>query len=443
MGSLRIMRDCFIVVRIDGQKFHKFSKRHNFLKPNDKRCLDLMNESAKHVMKAFFPNIVIAYGQSDEFSFIIRRVSDLYKRRQNKITSLIVSSFTSAFVFYWSQYFVNNSTVANDCHQSVPLQYPPAFDGRCVLYPNAKVVMDYLRWRQVDCHINNLYNTTFHALTGQYTKYVANTSGDNCYSFSTDWRPQTGDRPAPLTAREATERLSKTVSSDKHEILFTEYGINYNNELEQFKKGSVIHLNISQQLLESIVSKNKKKHNILNQLGDEAEDTDINQYLSLNYIDIIKEDSLVTEEYDFVVTITSSLQLQQNLAFVNIKNQWLDYFMYLKNDSRLDSLIRDSNIPNKQNISFQPNSTEKSDQKKSPKSGYKSPPKTIHLVRPQISESEKLERYLSRKQNLDVLEEQNMLTKEIKVDPQSHESLGFNAANEPIVDIEKPIYIKK
>ncbi|CAG2113564.1 unnamed protein product, partial [Medioppia subpectinata] len=160
-----LLRDCFIVVRIDGQKFHKFSKRHNFLKPNDKRCLDLMNESAKHVMKAFFPNIVIAYGQSDEFSFIIRRVSDVYKRRQNKITSLIVSSFTSAFVFYWSQYFVNNSTVANDCHQSVPLQYPPAFDGRCVLYPNAKVVMDYLRWRQVDCHINNLYNTTFHALT--------------------------------------------------------------------------------------------------------------------------------------------------------------------------------------------------------------------------------------------------------------------------------------
>ncbi|CAG2180191.1 unnamed protein product, partial [Oppiella nova] len=149
-----LLKDCYIVVRVDGHKFHKFSKCHDLFKPNDKRCLDLMNESAKHVMRAFFPNIVMAYGQSDEFSFIIRRVSDLYKRRQNKITSLIVSSFSSAFVFYWSQYFSNKPQ--NGCHQSVPLQYPPAFDGRCILYPNSKVVMDYLRWRQVDCHINNL-----------------------------------------------------------------------------------------------------------------------------------------------------------------------------------------------------------------------------------------------------------------------------------------------
>ena len=32
-----LLKDCYIVVRIDGQKFHKFSKKHDLLKPNDKR----------------------------------------------------------------------------------------------------------------------------------------------------------------------------------------------------------------------------------------------------------------------------------------------------------------------------------------------------------------------------------------------------------------------
>lgn len=40
----------------------------------------------------------------------------------------------------------------------------PTFDSRIVVYPNELVVKDYFRWRQVDCHINNLYNTTFWCL---------------------------------------------------------------------------------------------------------------------------------------------------------------------------------------------------------------------------------------------------------------------------------------
>lgn len=51
----------------------------------------------------------------------------------------------------WSSYF-----------PEWPLDRPfPTFDGRCVLYPKKKILQDYLSWRQADCHINNLYNTTF------------------------------------------------------------------------------------------------------------------------------------------------------------------------------------------------------------------------------------------------------------------------------------------
>ena len=37
------------------------------------------------------------------------------------------------------------------------------------------------------------------------------------------------------------ERLRGSFSSDKNEILFSEFGINYNNELVQFKKGTVLY----------------------------------------------------------------------------------------------------------------------------------------------------------------------------------------------------------
>ena len=47
-----------------------------------------------------------------------------------------------------------------------------------------------------------------------------------------------------MGAREAEQRLKGTVSSDKNEILFKEFGINYNNEPECFKKGTVLYRDV-------------------------------------------------------------------------------------------------------------------------------------------------------------------------------------------------------
>jgi hypothetical protein len=48
-----------------------------------------------------------------------------------------------------------------------------------------------------------------------------------------------------MGAREAEQRLKGTVSADKNEILFKEFGINYNNEPECFKKGTVLYRDVS------------------------------------------------------------------------------------------------------------------------------------------------------------------------------------------------------
>lgn len=144
----KLFLNSWIVLRIDGKGFHKFSDKHNFKKPNDLNALNLMNACAKRVIQDF-NEIILAYGQSDEYSFIFRRDTKCYNRRQSKILTNVVSLFTSSYVFYWKQFMSNE------------LLYAPSFDGRIILYPTDQNLKDYLSWRQADCHINNLYNTCF------------------------------------------------------------------------------------------------------------------------------------------------------------------------------------------------------------------------------------------------------------------------------------------
>lgn len=191
----QLLPSTWIVVRIDGQAFTHFCKTHQLEKPNDIHCINTMNAAARQTCLKF-TNIVLAYGQSDEYSFVISPESQFFNRRLQKIVSTVGSFFTSAFVMSWS--FEKR------------LQYPPSFDCRAVCYPSFEILLDYLRWRQADCHINNLYNTAFWGLVHKGS-----------------------------SEKEAHERLKGTTSAVKNQLLF-DLGVNYNNEPEIFKKGSVM-----------------------------------------------------------------------------------------------------------------------------------------------------------------------------------------------------------
>lgn len=199
--SDRLIPNTWLVVRIDGRGFHNFSTRYTFEKPNDRRALDLMNVAAKAVMTEL-TDIVLGYGTSDEYSFVFHKSCTLFDRRSSKLISTIVSTFTAHYVHLWPKIFIGVIL-------SPPL---PSFDGRVIQYPTVQNLKDYMSWRQVDCHINNLYNTTFWALV------------------------QLGG----LDTKSAEKELAGTLSADKNEILFSRFKINYNNEPEIFKKGSVI-----------------------------------------------------------------------------------------------------------------------------------------------------------------------------------------------------------
>src|SRR5690349_17038928 len=192
-----------MVVRIDGKNFHKFSDSHNFEKPNDLRGLNLMNHAASCVMKEF-DEIILAYGQSDEYSFVFHRSAKVFNRSLSKILSNVNGLFTSNYVFNWNRWFEKEN-----------LQYPPCFDTRIVLYPTIENLKDYLSWRQADVHINNLYNTCFWNLV------LSNTS-------------------ETLTKYQAQERLKGTVSVDKHQLLQDMFGITYNELPPMFRKGTIL-----------------------------------------------------------------------------------------------------------------------------------------------------------------------------------------------------------
>lgn len=198
-----LLPQCYIVVRIDGKKFHEFSKYYDFKKPNDERALKLMNACAKNVVLQYRHEMILAYGESDEYSFVLKKDTELYKRRRDKLSTLIVSLFTSNYVALWSKFFPGTN---------LHPKHLPFFDSRCVIYPNLETIRDYVTWRYVDTHINNLYNTAFWQLI----------------------------QKCGMNPQEAEKRLSGTVSSEKNEILFKECGINYNNEPEMYKKGSLI-----------------------------------------------------------------------------------------------------------------------------------------------------------------------------------------------------------
>ncbi|NWJ09643.1 THG1 guanylyltransferase, partial [Crypturellus undulatus] len=195
-----LLPNCWIVVRLDGRNFHRFAEQHEFKKPNDDRALHLMTKCAETVMQEL-EDIAIAYGQSDEYSFVFKKKSKWFKRRASKFMTHVVSQFASSYVFYWKDYFKDQR-----------LLYPPGFDGRIVLYPSNQNLKDYLSWRQADCHINNLYNTVFWMLVQR--------SG--------------------LTPVQAQDRLQGTLAGDKNEILFSEFNINYNNEPLMYRKGTVL-----------------------------------------------------------------------------------------------------------------------------------------------------------------------------------------------------------
>ncbi|KAM7259429.1 hypothetical protein ACFE04_015170 [Oxalis oulophora] len=194
----KLMPLTYILVRIDGCHFHRFSDDHKFEKPNDEQALMLMNSCAISILEKI-EDVVFAYGISDEYSFVLKKGSQFCQRKASEIVSVIVSHFSSTYVMRWKDFFPTKT-----------LKYSPCFDGRAVCYPSYEIIRDYLSWRQVDCHINNQYNSCFWALV-----------------------------KSGKSKSEAQKYLKGTQSQEKNDLLL-QFGIDYNTVKDIFRHGSSV-----------------------------------------------------------------------------------------------------------------------------------------------------------------------------------------------------------
>ena len=118
-GEVPCLPNTWIVVRVDGQTFHKFADKHAFNKPNDERALRLANVAARHVM-CQLNDIILAYGQSDEYSFVFRRTTDTFNRRPRLVDiflpTLLITEFSmwvpAQSRFYLSSYSESESKIS-------------------------------------------------------------------------------------------------------------------------------------------------------------------------------------------------------------------------------------------------------------------------------------------------------------------------------------------
>ncbi len=74
-----------MLTHIDVFYFVRFSEEHGFHKPNDETALRLMNASGEGVMKECAGEVLLGYGQSDEYSFVFKRNTSLFKRRARSV----------------------------------------------------------------------------------------------------------------------------------------------------------------------------------------------------------------------------------------------------------------------------------------------------------------------------------------------------------------------
>ncbi len=180
-----VLPENYIVARIDGRSFTRLTKEiEKFEAPFDVRFRDLMVETTKHLMACGF-KILYGYTQSDEISLLFDLNDNGFGRKHRKINSVLAGEASAKF--------------------SVMLGRIAAFDCRLCELPNAKLVVDYFRWRNEDAHRNAL--------------------NAHCYWLL---------RKQGKNETDATKQISGVSVADKNELLF-QNGLNF-NELPTWQK---------------------------------------------------------------------------------------------------------------------------------------------------------------------------------------------------------------
>lgn len=182
---LTVPRCTHLILRIDGRSFHQFTR--GLERPYCRPLADALDAAALALCREM-TGCCFAYGQSDEYSFLLRdnftpRSPLWFDGNLQKIVSVSASYFTAAFV------------------RAFPSEALPSFDARLLVISDPAEVEKYFIWRQLDASANSL-----------------NMLASAHYSHA--------------------ELLGKT-EPQKHDLLHAK-GLNWANEPADFKRGRAI-----------------------------------------------------------------------------------------------------------------------------------------------------------------------------------------------------------
>src|SRR5690348_15136893 len=93
--ALRCLPSAWVVLRLDGRGFTKFTERESFEKPFDFKFQELMRQTAQALLQEM--QAIYAYTESDEISLLFRPDWDLYDREVEKLVSISASIASATF----------------------------------------------------------------------------------------------------------------------------------------------------------------------------------------------------------------------------------------------------------------------------------------------------------------------------------------------------------
>lgn len=148
-----------------------------------------------------FKEIIFAYGHSDEYIFLTNNTSRLHRYLATELTSRFNEYFTECYSTQWRIWFPNKPLLAAPNFETIVTPYATMYD-----------LKDRLSAEQKDAHEKNLYNTLL-------------------WTLIVDGGRQLND---------AELELQNTTKADKNEMLFQQFGTNYNNMPIRHKKGTTL-----------------------------------------------------------------------------------------------------------------------------------------------------------------------------------------------------------
>lgn len=222
-AKTKLIRRMPLIIRIDGRAFHTFTK--GFVKPFDKRMIETMQEVTLELCKNI-QGCVFGYTQSDEITLILVDYNDIdvsawYDYEVQKICSVVASMATLYFnrIFRHKIYdFVSEHTkVINDPKTygeelsnavndllktyNTAIEMGAMFDARCFNVPISDVC-NMILWRQKDAERNSI-----------------NSLGQAWFKH---------------------KQLEGKKTNQVQDMLFKEYGINWNDLSTVEKRGTAV-----------------------------------------------------------------------------------------------------------------------------------------------------------------------------------------------------------